>query len=479
VALALGLLAGCKVGPNYERPPAPTPGAFKELAGWRPSDPQDTIDRGAWWSVYRDPVLDRLERQVEISNQTLKQAEAAFREAQAVVREARASLFPTLSTTTGVQRQGVGSVKTGSFSADGSVSGGHGSTVVVSDRFSLQGQASWDLDVWGRIRRSVESDVANAQASAADLASARLSAQGELAADYFQLRSLDAQQRLFASTIEQYRRALQIAQNQYNAGIVARSDVVTALTQLQTTQAQAVDLGVRRAQLEHAIAVLTGAPPADLTLAAGPLAARVPVVPASLPSALLERRPDIAAAERRMQQQNALIGVAVAAYYPDISLSAALSFASDALSSLFQTSGEVWTLAASATQTVFQGGLRGAQVEAARAAYDQRVAAYRQTVLGAFQEVEDQLAALRILQEEAKAEDAAVRSAREAVQLTLNEYRAGTVAFTTVITAQTTLLTDERAALTVQEARLVASATLIQALGGGWDATRLPAARSR
>jgi NodT family efflux transporter outer membrane factor (OMF) lipoprotein len=320
--------------------------------------------------------------------------------------------------------------------------------------------------------------VANAQASAADLASARLSAQAELAADYFQLRSLDAQARLFAGTTEQYRRALQIAQNQYNAGIVARSDVVTALTQLQTTQAQAVDLGVRRAQLEHAIAVLTGAPPADLTLPPGPLAARVPVAPSTLPSTLLERRPDIAAAERRMQQQNALIGVAVAAYYPDISLSAALSYAGHPLSSLISTSNEVWTLAASATQTLFEGGLRGAQVEAARAAYDQSVAAYRQTVLGGFQEVEDQLAALRILQEEAKAEDAAVRSAREAVQLTLNEYRAGTVAFTTVITAQTTLLADERAALAIQEARLVASVSLIQALGGGWDAALLPAARS-
>jgi len=449
------------VGPNYARPTAPVAPKFKELAGWKPSEPRDGIDRGAWWSVFADADLDRLERQVEVSNQNVKQAEAAYREAVALIHEAQSSLFPTLSVAPGVARS--------QSSAGGSSFGGG-----LRTQYSVEGTASWDLDVWGKIRRQVESQAAAAQASAADLANAKLSAQGALATAYFELRGADSLEQLLADSVGDYQRSLQIAQNQYDAGTASRGDVLAADVQVQSTKALLVAAGVARAQYEHAIAVLTGHPPADLTLAAAPLTVHVPVVPAGVPSELLERRPDIAAAERTLQQQHALIGVAIAGYYPTISLSALFGYAGNPLGSLFNVGNQVWSLGASASETLFQGGYQSATVAAARAGYDASVAAYRQTVLTAFQQVEDELSDLRILQLQQQAEDSTVAAARRAVDVTLNEYRAGTVAYTSVITEQTALLSAQQAQLTVQQSRLVASVTLIQALGGGWDAAQLP-----
>ncbi len=462
---------GCTVGPDYQRPDAPASPPFKELQGWKPSQPQDEADKGAWWAVYHDPELDRLERMVEISNQTVKEYEAQYRNAVALVAEARASLFPTVGLTAGVTRAGGG----------GSVRGSSGLTSIQSagssragTEYSVNGTVSWDLDVWGKVRRQVESNLAGAQVSAADLANAKLSAQATLATDYFDLRAEDALAHLLRETTEAYRRSLQITENQYNAGVASSADVVTARAQLQSTEAQLVGVGVQRQQFEHAIAMLTGHAPAELTIAPAALASDVPVVPPGLPSSLLERRPDIAAAERQMQAENALIGVQVAAFYPDISLSAAGGFVGNPLSQLFTVGNRVWSLGASASETLFSAGARSAAVAAARASYDQSVATYRQTVLTGFQQVEDALSDLRILEQQAAAQAIAVDSARRAVEVTLNAYRAGTVAYTSVITQQTLLLSDQQAALAVQQSRLVASVALIEALGGGWSTAALP-----
>jgi len=466
-AAAVLALSACTVGPDYLGVTAPQPVVYKELAGWKPASPRDAIDKGAWWSAFRDPVLDRLERQVRISNQNVAAAEAAYRQAIALVGETQAGLFPTLGITPAVTRQ---SLNGAASSSRVGVSGGN----KAISNYSLEGSASWAPDVWGRIRRQVESQQATAQVSAADLANATLSAQATLATDYFDLRAEDSLIRLLTDTVGQYRHALEITQNEYDAGTASRADVVTADAQLKTTQALLVGVGVQSAQFEHAIAVLTGHAPAELTIPPGRLATEVPVVPAGLPSALLERRPDIAAAERTVAAQNAEIGVAIAAYYPDISLSAAFGFAGNPLSSLFTVANRVWSLGASASETLLDGGLRTATVAAERAGYDEDVAAYRQTVLSAFQQVEDELAALRILEQQAVAEDAAVAAAQRAVDVTLNEYRAGTVAYTSVITEQTQLLSDQQTALSVQQNRLVAAVALIEALGGGWRAGDLP-----
>ena len=474
VVLALSLcIAGCMVGPDYQRPEAPASPPFKELRGWKVSHPQDAADKGDWWSVYHDRELDRLERMVEIDNQTVKEFEAQYRNAVALVAGAEASLFPTLGVTGGVTRSGGGGGHGGPglTTSTGGVTGGRAGP---STSYTLTGSASWDLDVWGRVRRQVESNVAGAQVSAADLANATLSAQATLATDYFNLRASDSLEQLLRETTAAYRRALEIAENQYRAGTSSSSDVVTARAQLQSTEAQLAGVGVLRQQFEHAIAMLTGHAPAELTIAPAPLASAVPVVPPGLPSTLLERRPDIAAAERQMQQENALIGVQVAAYYPDISLSALGGFVGNPLSQLFTVGSSVWSLGATATETVFDGGARSAAVEAARATYDQSVANYRQTVLTAFQQVEDALSDLRILEQQAAAEAIAIASTRQAVQVALNEYRAGTVPYTSVITEQTLLLSDQQAALSIQQNRMVASVALIEALGGGWSAAGLP-----
>jgi NodT family efflux transporter outer membrane factor (OMF) lipoprotein len=473
-ALAAAMvLSGCSVGPDYEKPAAPMTAAFKEAppAGWKFGTPMDAIDKGPWWSIYNDPELDRLEREVDVSNQTLAQAEAAYREAQAVVQQARGQLFPTIGITPGVTvaNQG-GNFSSGGLISGGSVSRGRG----ITTNYSLEANADWTVDVWGKIRRTVESDVAGAQASAADIANARLSAQATLATDYFDLRAADSLQKLLDDTVKQYQHSLQITQNQYAAGTAAKSDVLTAQTLLQTTQAQAINVGVGRAQFEHAIAVLTGHPPAELTIEPGTLATNIPQIPTTVPAALLERRPDISAAERQMQEQNALIGVAIAAYYPDVSLSALYGYVGNPIGSLIQAANKVWSIGGTAAETLFDGGIRSGQVASARAVYDQAVANYRQVVLTAFQGVEDNLSGLRILQDQARAQDAAVASAQQAVQIALNEYLAGTQAYTTVITAQTTALSDEESALSIRQTRLTDSVALIEALGGGWDTTQLP-----
>ena len=467
--LALCTLAGCKVGPDYERPPAALPVAYKELAGWKQGQPQDAIDRGRWWEIFGDPVLSALEREVDISNQNLKQAEAAYRQSVAIVAEARAQLYPTVTLdASGTRSRGGGGGASTLRSAGSSISSRPRSS------YTLETSASWDLDVWGRIRRAAEGDVASAQASAADLASARLSAQAQLATTYFQLRQQDALKTLLDQNIADFTRSLQITRNQYDAGIAARSDVISAETTLKTTQAQAIGVGVTRATLEHAIAVLVGRSPADLSIAAGRLPETVPGVPVAVPSTLLERRPDIAAAERQVQAANAQIGVAVAAYYPTVSLSALYGFVGDPLNSLITAANHVWSLGASASEVVFSAGARTAQVEAARAAYDGSVASYRQTVLAGFRQVEDELSSLRILADQAAAEAEAVAAAQQAVQILLNEYQAGIVAYTGVITAQATALADQQQAVAIQASRLIAAVTLIEALGGGWEASQLP-----
>jgi NodT family efflux transporter outer membrane factor (OMF) lipoprotein len=469
--LALTLfVAGCMVGPDYKKPDAPVSPAFKESKGWKISTPRDAIDKGAWWSVYDDPELDRLERMVEVSNQTVKQFEAQYRNAVALVGEARAGLFPTATLTPSVTR---GTIGGGGGGGSGASSGGRGPGTI----YSVEGAVSWDLDVWGKVRRQVESNVAGAQLNAADLANAKLSAQATLATDYFDLRAEDSLEQLLRETVAAYQHALDITKNQYRAGTSSSADYVTALAQLQSTQAQLVGVGVQRQTYEHAIAMLTGHAPSDLTIKPGRLASAVPVLPPGLPSTLLERRPDIAASERQMQQENALIGVQIAAYYPDISLSALGGFEGNQLSNLFSIANRVWSLGATGAETVFSGGARPAAVEAARATYDQYVAVYRQTVLTAFQQVEDALSSLRILEQQAAAEAIAVKSTQKALDVTFNEYRAGTVAYTSVITEQALLLGDQQTALSVQQSRMVESVALIEAVGGGWTANELPGER--
>jgi NodT family efflux transporter outer membrane factor (OMF) lipoprotein len=476
LGLLLATTAACSVGPDYEKPSAPTPAAFKEQAGWKASAPQDEIDRGAWWSVYKDPVLDALEKRIDISNQNLKAAEAAYRQSRAVVDQARASFFPTISGSFDATRSHSGggtSSRGGGFSAGGGVIslGGRSSTF---DSYSTSVGATWNIDVWGRIRRTVEGDVATAQASAADLASARLSAQSMLAIDYFQLRYQEELKRLLDTAAADFTRSLQIAQYQYNAGVAAKADVLSARTQLLNAQSSAINSGVQRATLEHAIAVLVGEPPADFSIAPTGLPSAVPVAPTGLPSTLLERRPDIAAAERKMAAANAQIGVAIAAYFPDLTLTPSFGFTGSHLGHLIGSATNVWSLGASVADSIFDAGARSAQVEQARAAYDQTIAEYRQTVLTGFQQVEDELAALRILEQQAAVEDETVKTAQEAERLTLNQYKAGTVPYSSVITAQTTALSTEETAINVLQNRLTASVTLVEAVGGGWDASKLP-----
>lgn len=480
----VALLAGCEVGPDYHRPAAIVSPAFKELAGWKPAQPRDMAPRGAWWSVYDDPELDSLEQQVAVSNQNLKAAVAAYDEAVAIVGEVRSQLFPTATGTFSDQRSafGTGGRGGGSTAATTTTAGGAtiavptgaGGGTVLETLYTAEASASWAPDIWGRVRRTVNSDVAAAQASAADAANAELSAQGTLAADYFNLRAADALKALLDRTVVDYRRALTITQNQYNAGVAARSDVLTAQTQLQTAIAAEVNTDVLRSQYEHAIAVLTGRPPADLSIPPGDLPQAVPVVPAGVPSELLERRPDIAAAERTMQTESELIGAAIAAYYPTITLTALTGFEGNAIGTLFNAADRVWSLGADASETLYSGGARPAAVRAARAAYDSSAATYRQTVLSAFEQVEDELSTLRTLQQQYAAQQDAVRLARQSLDVTLNQYRAGTQSYTAVITAEDTLLSNEETLLSVQQQRLVASVTLIEALGGGWSAAELP-----
>ncbi len=469
-------MAGCTVGPDYFPEAAPVPSKYKELKGWKVASPRDGFDRGDWWNVYRDPKLATLLEQVEVSNQNVASAAAAYEQARAIIREAQSALFPVITANYTITRSftgpkvsggGATSVTGGAVANAGTGRGIY--TTTVEPSFN----GTWDLDVWGRVRRQIESNTALTQATAADLANARLSAQAQLAIAYFNLRAADSLYDLLGRTVVAYKKTLEITQNQYNAGTVSKADYITALTQVLNTEAAQINVGVQRAQFEHAIAVLIGRPPAELTVAHHGLAGKIPNIPLTVPSTLLERRPDIAAAERTMQDQNALIGVAIAGYFPDISLSGLLGWIGTHPLP-FNVANEIWSLGVAGAQVLFNGGFTGAQVDAARAAYWQSVANYRQTVLTAFQQVEDQLAAIRILKQQLVVQEKAVKAAREAVQVYLNQYQAGTVPFTTVVGAQATLLGDEEAALTIRQDLFLASVSLIQALGGGWDTNLLP-----
>lgn len=468
-ALSLAL-AACAVGPDYVRPTADVPAAFKEGQGWTVARPGDAAPRGDWWRGYGDATLDKLEQEAAAANQNLKQAEASYRQASALVRSARAGYYPAVSGNVAASRSG-GSSRSGArtVGVNGTVVGSGAASVV--DNRTLSVDVNWEADLWGRVRRGVEADEASAAASLADVESTRLSIQAQVAQSYFQLRALDAQRQLYDRTLADYRRSLQLAQNQYAAGVVARSNVVLAESQLRTAEAQAIDLGVQRAQLEHAIALLAGKPPSDFSLPATPLntLGTIPVAPVAVPSTLLERRPDIAAAERRVAAANARIGMAKAAYFPDLSLSASGGFQGSSFANWLTLPNRFWSLGPALAATLFDAGARHAQAEQAIAAYDATVAAYRQTVLTGFQEVEDNLAALRILEQEAATQAEALRLARESVALTLNQYRAGTVSYLDVVNVQTAALNAERTAVDLLDRRLAASVLLVKALGGGWE----------
>jgi NodT family efflux transporter outer membrane factor (OMF) lipoprotein len=462
IFIGLFALSGCAVGPDYRQPKVNVPVAYKEAPGWTKAAPADAAPKGDWWTLYGDADLNRLEPLVAVSNQTLAADYAAYSQAQAITDEARGQYFPTIGLTGSATRAAQGSGSAGSFSTGPRTSG------------TFEGNVDWTPDIWGKIRRQVEGDVAAAQVSAADLANATLAAQASLASDYVYLRGADSEILLLRQTVAAYQASLRITQNQENAGVASPLDVITARTQLEGAEAQLINAGEARAQYEHAIAVLTGHAPAELTIPPGQLMAAVPEVPAGVPSTLLERRPDIAAAERAMAEANAQIGVAVGAFYPDLSLSALGGFAADPIGGLFSVSNSLWSLGANATDTLFEGGARVGAVRAAAFGYVLSIADYRQTVLTAFQQVEDQLSNLRILAEQAQAEQAAVTDAARAVRIALNEYQAGTQAYTTVVTAQVTLFNDQQSVLTVQQDRLLASISLIQALGGGWRRADLP-----
>ena len=447
VACAASALFGCSIGPNYVRPPVESPSAYKEAIPWKQAEPRDQEPRGKWWEVFKDPKLDALAAQVDVSNQTIKGAEARLREARALTQSARAALFPFVSANVGATRSGSGRASSNNAGSTVQLGG-------VRNNYNVELDISWEVDLWGRVRRTVEASEASAQASVADLESAKLSAQAQLAEDYFLLRVQDAQIRLLNDTVDAYQRSLQLTRNQYAVGVAARADVAQAETQLKSTQAQALDGGIQRAQLEHAIAVLLA-------------------VPTGLPSELLERRPDIAAAERRAAAANAQIGVAEAAFFPSLTLSATGGFQSSVLSQLFSLPSRYWSIGSALAQVIFDAGLRRAQTDQAIATYDENIANYRQTVLIGFQDVEDNLAALRILEQEAAVQDEAIKAARESLAITLNQYRAGTANYLAVVVAQATALANERTALALLSRRLAASVALIKALGGGWNIAAL------
>ncbi len=519
------LLTGCSVGPKYQRPQVqvptafkePPPEAFKEQNGWKPGQPQDDKIRGKWWELFGDSQLDSLEDQVNINNQNIAQAEAQFREARAAIRIARSSLFPTVTTSPSVTRShqsanssfGVGSLNgvttaasgtsgtstgtTGGTTTGGTSTGTSGSTTsgtststgnVVSGvrggsytAFEIPFDLSYEFDAWGRIRHQIEANVESAQASAADIETARLSAHAELATDYFELRGSDQRRQLLERTVNDYQEQLKLTIDRRNEGIATDLDVEQARTQLETTRAQLTDLGVSRAQYEHAIAVLIGKPPAALSLPNGPITVKPPVIPVALPSELLERRPDIASAERRVASLNAQIGVTIAAFYPEISLSAAAGLASSSLGNLFTWPSRIWSVGPALAQTLFDGGYRRGVTQQAEAAYEAQVAVYRQSVLAAFQDVEDNLAAVRVLDQESTQEDLAVQAAERSLDLARFRYRGGVANYLDVITAEGVALTNESTAIDILTRRMTSSVALVKALGGGWNVTAIPGAK--
>jgi NodT family efflux transporter outer membrane factor (OMF) lipoprotein len=455
-------LCGCAVGPDYRRPQTESAKTFKEIQGWKLAEPGEELPRGSWWNIYRDPVLDQLMAQIDVSNQTVKQAEAQYRAARAAVLSARFAYFPTISA--------AGSATRSSGASSRFISVSTPRTSSINNTYNLSLDASWELDLWGRLRRISESAQASAGASAADLAAARLSAQAELAQDYFQLRVTDAERKYLDDEVGGFERSLKITQNQYAAGVAKRSDLLQAQTQLKSTQAQALDLQITRAQLEHAIAVLLGKNPSNFSLEPAPLTTAIPAIPAGLPSELLERRPDIAAAERRVIAANAQIGVARAAYFPSLSLAGTIGYQSTAFEHLVSAANRVWSVGPSLALPLLDAGSHIAASRQALAGYDSAVAAYRETTLAAFRDVEDNLVALRILAEEQAVQDDAAKAAQDAANIALNQYKAGTTGFLEVVVVQSTALANARDSLSIRGRKLVASVALIKALGGGWSA---------
>ncbi len=473
-AAALLATAGCNLAPRYQRPETDTSGPFKEAvpgdanaaAGWKIAEPRDAALRGNWWELYQDPQLNSLEKRVSISNQTVAAAEANYRAARALVAEARAGLFPTLSVSPSVTR---------SRSSPAASSGTNSNTnTATRTYYTLPLDASYQVDLWGKIRNTIAQNAALAQASAADVATALLSTQSQLAQDYFQLRAVDEQRAILDSTLADYQASLHLVDALYRNGLASDEDLAEAETQLDSAEAQATDLGVARGQLEHAIAVLIGVPPARFSLAVLPFKPAVPVIPVGLPADLIERRPDIATAERQVAAANAGIGIARAAYFPSLTLSGDAGYESNGLSQLFDWPNRFWSLGPSMTETLFQGGAIRAANAQARAEYDQTVANYRQTVLTAFQSVEDNLISLRVLSAEEGQQHRAVAEAEREVQLTNARYKLGLDSYVNVITAQNTYLTNREAELQIQLRRITASINLINDLGGGWDPSNPP-----
>ncbi|WP_417221141.1 efflux transporter outer membrane subunit [Achromobacter spanius] len=460
------LLGACAVGPDYQRPELDVGASYKEaqgqqqVEGWKPAQPRDEADRGKWWLVYGDDTLNALVERLNTSNQTIAQAEANYRQALGLVRAARAGFYPTVGASAGMSRAGAGT---------GSSSSTNGSN--VSNQYSVTGSVSWEVDVWGRVRRSTESSEASAAASLADLGATRLSAQAALVQTYFQLRVLDEQKRLLDATVAAYERSLKLTQNRYEVGVAGQADVAVARTQVESTRAQSIDLDWQRGQYEHAIAVLMGQAPSHFSLAPSVFTLQLPQIPVGLPSELLERRPDIAAAERRAAAANAQIGVAQAAWFPSLILSADGGFRNGQFADLLTAPARFWSLGPALALTIFDGGARAAQVEQARASYDSQAAAYRQAALVGLREVEDYLIQLRVMEQEQIVQRRALESARESLRLIQNQYQAGLVDYLSVAVVDATALNSERNALSLLGTRLVASVNLIVALGGGWEGT--------
>ncbi|WP_426116874.1 efflux transporter outer membrane subunit [Pseudomonas sp. DSP3-2-2] len=461
LGLCVLLLSACAVGPDYHKPEMAAPVQFKAAQGWRQATPSDSLARGAWWELYGDAQLNGLVEKLNSSNQTVAQYEAQYRQAKALVRSSRGAFFPTLDLTTSKNRssQGTGS---SSSSLSSSSSG-------IRDTYNAQLGVSWEADIWGKLRRGLEADTASAQASLGDLAAMQLSLQSELVQNYLQLRVIDEQKRLLEATVDAYQRSLTLTQNQYRAGISGRDAVAQAQTQLKSTQADLIDLMWQRAQFENAIAVLMGQAPADFNLAASTSIPALPAIPVGLPSQLLERRPDIAAAERSVMAANANIGIAKAAYYPDLTLSLSGGYSSSTFANWISLPNRFWSVGPQLAMTLFDGGQRSAEVDRTEAVYDQTVAQYRQTVLNGFQEVENYLVQLKVYEEEAGVRAEALAAARDSLRLTSNQYKAGLIGYLDVVNVQTTALSNERSVLTLLQSRLIASVQLIAALGGGWE----------
>ena len=481
------LLASCVVGPDYVRPKVKLPAQFKEAkgkafkvnppSGWKVAKPCDEVDRGEWWKQFHDQTLNKLEDELNHCNQNIVNAWQNYRQSLAIVDEARANFFPSLAGTFNIFRQKIGGGAATSFfsSTGGTTTTGTSTTGAFTSRsatittYSAFLTADWEPDIWGQVRRTVESNAAAAQSNQALLAATQLSAQGSLAQYYFELRALDTDQQLLDETVAGYKKALQLTRNQYAAGVASRADIVQAQTQLETAEAQAINNGILRGQYEHAIAVLIGRPPANFSLPFNPLKTAPPPIPVTVPSVWLERRPDIAQAERLMQQTNAQIGVAIAAYFPTLDLTATVSIAGRSFHQLVTDPNVGWTAGMQLAEVIFDGGFRSAAVRAAKAAYLAQVAAYRQAILNAFQDVEDNLIALRLLKEQSIAQNAAAASSRRALQLVINQYKSGTVPYSSVITAQIAAYTTQKAAYDVIGLQMTAAVGLIKALGGGWS----------